>query len=106
KRAEVFKHWIKVAQKCYELSNFDTVMAILCTLNATAISRLKKTTALLPEKYKNMLAELRKSIDVSRNLAVIRAKLREAVPPCLPFVGMYLTDVSFHLPYSISFPLT
>jgi hypothetical protein len=32
---------------------------------------------------------------VSRNYAVLRQRLQNHVPPCLPFVGTYLTDLTF-----------
>jgi len=93
KRAVVIKHWIKIADRCLELNNYDSLMAIMCTLNASTISRLKKTWELVSLKTKQVLEHLRSVIDVSKNHAVLRARLRSHVPPCLPFLGTYLTDV-------------
>jgi len=93
KRAVVIKHWIKIADRCLELNNYDSLMAIMCTLNASTILRLKKTWELVSFKTKQVLEHLRSVIDVSKNHAVLRARLRSHVPPCLPFLGTYLTDV-------------
>lgn len=93
RRAVVIKHWIKIADRCLELNNYDSLMAIMCTLNASTISRLKKTWELVSQKTKMVLEHLRSVIDVSKNHAVLRARLRNHVPPCLPFLGTFLTDV-------------
>jgi hypothetical protein len=93
KRAIVIKHWIKIADRCLELNNYDSLMAIMCTLNASTVVRLKKTWELVSVKHKEVLENLRAVIDVSKNYAVLRARLRGHVPPCLPFLGTYLTDV-------------
>ncbi|KAM5437690.1 Ras guanine nucleotide exchange factor bud5 [Microsporum ferrugineum] len=95
KRAVVVKRWVKIASKCLELNNYDTLMAIICSLNSSTISRLKRTWELVPVKTKNLLENLREIVDVSRNYAVLRQRLQNHVPPCLPFVGTYLTDLTF-----------
>lgn len=99
RRAVVIKHWIKIADRCLELNNYDSLMAIMCTLNASTISRLKKTWELVSQKTKMVLEHLRSVIDVSKNHAVLRARLRNHVPPCLPFLGTFLTDVCFRIAY-------
>ncbi|PGH22907.1 hypothetical protein AJ80_02956 [Polytolypa hystricis UAMH7299] len=95
KRAAIIKQWVKIGTKCLELNNYDTLMAIVCSLNSSTISRLKRTWELVSQKTKNALDHLREIVDVSRNYAVLRQRLQNHVPPCLPFVGTYLTDLTF-----------
>ncbi|KAI1970276.1 Ras guanine nucleotide exchange factor bud5 [Ophidiomyces ophidiicola] len=95
KRAAVIKQWVKIATKCLELNNYDSLMAIICSLNSSTIARLKRTWELLSQKTKNTLETLREIVDVSRNYAVLRHRIQNHVPPCLPFVGTYLTDLTF-----------
>ncbi|EER26086.1 SH3 domain containing protein [Coccidioides posadasii C735 delta SOWgp] len=95
KRALVIKQWVKIASKCLELNNYDSLMAIICSLNSSTISRLKRTWELVSQKTKNILETLREIVDVSRNYAVLRHRIQNHVPPCLPFVGTYLTDLTF-----------
>jgi hypothetical protein len=95
RRAALIKHWVKIANKCLELNNYDTLMAIICSLNSSTISRLKKTWEVVSQKTKATLEHLRNIVDVSRNYAVLRSRLQNHVPPCLPFVGTYLTDLTF-----------
>lgn len=95
KRAATIKHWVKIANKCLELNNYDSLMAIICSLNLSMISRLKRTWDIVSQKTKASLEHLRSIVDVSRNYAVLRQRLQNHVPPCLPFVGTYLTDLTF-----------
>ncbi|KAA8649177.1 guanine nucleotide exchange factor [Aspergillus tanneri] len=95
KRAAIIKHWVKIANKCLELNNYDSLMAIICSLNSSMISRLKRTWEVVSQKTKTTLEVLRGIVDVSRNYAVLRQRLQGHVPPCLPFVGTYLTDLTF-----------
>ncbi|KAJ5812327.1 Guanine-nucleotide dissociation stimulator CDC25 [Penicillium riverlandense] len=95
KRAQIIKHWVKIANKCLELNNYDSLMAIICSINSSMISRLKRTWEVVSQKTKTTLEHLRGIVDVSRNYAVLRQRLQNHVPPCLPFVGTYLTDLTF-----------
>lgn len=95
KRAAIIKHWIKVCQKCISLNNYSSVYNIFCALESTSVQRLNKTWPLLSTKYKETMDHLRHLTDVTRNHAVYRAELRQRVPPCLPFMGLYLTDLTF-----------
>jgi hypothetical protein len=77
------------------LQNFNTLMAILAALNSSTIARLRKTWDGLSSKYKAILEVLRKATECTRNYAEYRAAIRAAVAPCLPFLGLYLTDITF-----------
>ncbi|GAM38864.1 hypothetical protein TCE0_034f09941 [Talaromyces pinophilus] len=95
KRALIIKQWVKIANKCLELNNYDSLMAIICSLNSSTIVRLKKTWELVSQKTKTTLDSLKEVVDVSRNYAVLRQRLQNCAPPTLPFVGVYLTDLTF-----------
>lgn len=95
RRAAVIKCWVKVANKCLELNNYDSLMAIVCSLNTSFVSRLKRTWELVSQKTKQTLDSLRNIVDVSRNYSVLRQRLQNHVAPCLPFLGVYLTDLTF-----------
>ncbi|KAI1812017.1 RasGEF domain-containing protein [Poronia punctata] len=95
KRAAVIKHWIKIASQCLELNNYDGLMAILCSLNSSVINRLRKTWDLVSPRRREMLKGLYAVVDPSNNTKALRARLQAHVPPCLPFLGMYLTDLTF-----------
>jgi hypothetical protein len=95
KRALVVKHWIKIAHQCSVLHNYDALMAITCALTDTSIKRLKMTWDAVPAKRKEMLKTLQATVDFNQNFKILRAQLHDQVPPCLPFLGMFLTDLTF-----------
>jgi hypothetical protein len=95
KRAVIIKQWVKIAGKCLELNNYDSLMSIICSLNSSMVLRLKKTWELVSAKTKARLEELKTITDVGRNYAVLRQRLQNHVAPCIPFVGIYLTDLTF-----------
>ena len=95
RRAAIIKHWIKVCSKCMSLNNYSSLYNIFCALESASIQRLNKTWPLLSHKYKETMDHLRHLTDVGRNHAVYRAELRQRVPPCLPFMGRYLSDLTF-----------
>ena len=95
KRAMVIKRWVKIAKRCLELNNYDSLMAIICALNSSTILRLKHTWDIVSSKTKTTLEHLKSVVDCSRNYASLRQRLQHSVPPCLPFVGTYLTDLTF-----------
>jgi hypothetical protein len=95
KRAMTIKQWVKIAAKCLELNNYDSLMAIICSLNSSMVNRLKRTWELVSAKTKARLDELKAVTDVGRNYAVLRQRLQNHIAPCIPFVGIYLTDLTF-----------
>ncbi|RKF55457.1 hypothetical protein GcM3_201004 [Golovinomyces cichoracearum] len=95
KRANVIKHWIKIAQKCLEFNNYDTLIAIICGVNSSTIVRLKKTWEAVSQRRKDLLNSLAAVVEPSKNYAGLRRRLHDHVPPCLPFLGMFLTDLTF-----------
>lgn len=95
KRALVIKQWIKIANQCLGLNNYDALMAITCALTDTSIKRLKFTWDAVSAKRKDMLKSLQSIVDFNQNYKVLRNRLHDHVPPCLPFLGMFLTDLTF-----------
>ena len=42
-RVKVIEYWIEVARECFNIGNFNSLMAIIAGLNMSPVSRLKKT---------------------------------------------------------------
>lgn len=95
KRALVIKHWTKVAMRCLDLNNYESLMAIMCSLNSSVVQRLRRTWEYVSKKTRARLDELNAIVDISRNHASLRRRLETPAAPCLPFLGIYLTDLTF-----------
>ncbi|KAI8073143.1 hypothetical protein BC940DRAFT_250624 [Gongronella butleri] len=96
-RVLVIKFWIKVADACLQLNNFNTLMTIRCALNSAGIARLKRTwdAVLRSTKYKTTYHTIDTIADSERNFAAYRKCLKQATPPGLPFLGIFLSDMVF-----------
>jgi hypothetical protein len=70
-------------------------MAIRSALDSTSIARLKKTWEYVSGKYRAMWEPIYRATDSQRNFAEYRQRLKTTVAPCLPFLGVYLTDMTF-----------
>ncbi|KAG8743328.1 hypothetical protein FRC10_012207 [Ceratobasidium sp. 414] len=95
KRTGLLKFFIKISDYCHDLNNFSTLRSILAALDSSTISRLNKTWAGLSAKSKVKLENLRKLTDHTRNHHEYRTRLRSVHGNAVPFLGLYLTDVTF-----------
>jgi len=94
-RAEVLEHFIKIAEKCMDLNNFNAMMEIISGLNTTSINRLKHTWNAISPKAQSLYSKMGQIMSPDKNYANFRHTLHTRQPPCLPYFGMYLTDLTF-----------
>jgi len=75
------------------------VLAIYSGLTSSPIHRLKKTWAILELKENQAIQaawkKLEEFTDSSNNHSKYRNTLHSINPPCVPFLGQYLTDLVF-----------
>ncbi|KAI7893884.1 ras guanine nucleotide exchange factor domain-containing protein [Mucor mucedo] len=95
KRAVVMKHWIFVAERCRLLNNYNTCMAILSAFDNGSIGRLKRTWELISARSMQILQNIRKLMGANRNFSEYREIIHNVNPPCIPFLGIYLQDLTF-----------
>ncbi|KAE9400617.1 ras GEF [Gymnopus androsaceus JB14] len=90
-RSNTVDFWIKVAEKCRNLNNFASMSAIINALSGTVISRLNLTW--LHVGRKNTLEKLLKFNEPSGGFSGYRHLHLHAEGSCVPFIGMYMTDL-------------
>ncbi|KAJ2869983.1 Ras guanine nucleotide exchange factor bud5, partial [Coemansia aciculifera] len=95
RRCRVLKYFIQLGIQLLALKNYDAVMAVKAAIFCAAVMRLKQTWSLLPKKFNIMCKRLHEAMDPDHNYANYRAILRRSQPPLLPFLGLYLTDLTF-----------
>ena len=94
-RANVVKHWLCVAEKCLSLNNLNALTSIMAAMTSSPIRRLTKTWELVPKKSLAMNEQLCSLISHHSNYGEYRRTLHRLDPPCVPFLGIYLTDLVF-----------
>jgi hypothetical protein len=94
-RRNLLKHWIRIADRCFELKNFNSLLSIVSALQSVNIMRLKRIWDLLSPKYHVMFQNLKKVLMPDKNFAFYRSKLKNISAPCIPYLGLYLSDLIF-----------
>eukprot|EP01094_Clydonella_sp_ATCC50884_P020725 TRINITY_DN4364_c0_g1_i1.p1 TRINITY_DN4364_c0_g1~~TRINITY_DN4364_c0_g1_i1.p1 ORF type:complete len:880 (-),score=376.47 TRINITY_DN4364_c0_g1_i1:260-2899(-) len=94
-RAQMVEKFIRVAKLLRDLSNFHTMMGVVTGLNISAITRLKFTMGEVDSKLLAHFKRLESTMDPSSSFKNYRKAVRAAMMPALPYLGVYLTDLTF-----------
>uniref|UniRef100_A0A8C1SQ19 Ras protein-specific guanine nucleotide-releasing factor 2a n=1 Tax=Cyprinus carpio TaxID=7962 RepID=A0A8C1SQ19_CYPCA len=94
-RAASIEKWLAVADICRCLNNYNGVLEITSALNRSAIYRLKKTWVKVCKQTKALMDRLQKIVSSEGRFKNLRETLKNCNPPCVPYLGMYLTDLAF-----------
>lgn len=95
RRAAVIKYFIAFAEQCRLLNNFNTLMSVLGALTSVPVERLTRTWQAVHQKSLAAYDQLKKIMRTDRNFAEYRDSLHSCNPPAIPFVGVYLQDLTF-----------
>ncbi|KAM9465433.1 rap guanine nucleotide exchange factor 1-like isoform 2-T2 [Salvelinus alpinus] len=89
-REKLLLKFIKIMKHLRKLNNFNSYLAILSALDSAPIRRLEwqKTTSEGLEEYCTL-------IDSSSSFRAYRAALADVEPPCIPYLGLILQDLTF-----------
>ncbi|KAM7396700.1 hypothetical protein PAMP_019723 [Pampus punctatissimus] len=94
-RVVVIEKWVAVADICRCLHNYNAVLEITSSLNRSSVFRLKKTWLKVSKQTKALIDKLQKLVSSEGRFKNLREALKNCDPPCVPYLGMYLTDLAF-----------
>ncbi|XP_022622247.1 rap guanine nucleotide exchange factor 1-like isoform X2 [Seriola dumerili] len=89
-REKLLLKFLKIMKHLRKLNNFNSYLSILSALDSAPLRRLdwQRSTAEALEEYSSL-------IDSSSSFRAYRAALAEVEPPCIPYLGLILQDLTF-----------
>lgn len=94
-RARMMAKFIKIAEHLRDLNNYNSLMAIIAGLSFSSVFRLHWTREEMPAQPQKTMKELEQIMSSESSFKVYRQRLAASDPPCIPYLGVYLTDLTF-----------
>ncbi|CCD70386.1 Rap guanine nucleotide exchange factor 1 [Caenorhabditis elegans] len=82
--------FVKIMKHLREMCNFNSYLAILSAIMSTPLARLEWS-----KNIKDALKEHTAVMDTAQSYKNYRALLQTAKPPCVPYIGIILQDLTF-----------
>ncbi|XP_031332438.1 guanine nucleotide-releasing factor 2 isoform X3 [Photinus pyralis] len=89
-REKYFMKYIKIMKHLRKINNFNSYLALLSALDSAPIRRLE-----WQKHVQEGLKEYCALIDSSSSFRAYRQALAETQPPCIPYIGLVLQDLTF-----------
>ncbi|XP_078472054.1 uncharacterized protein LOC144733917 isoform X2 [Lampetra planeri] len=89
-REKMLIKFVKILKCLRKLNNFNSYLAILSAADSVPIRRLD-----WHKQTRERLAEHTSIMDSSSSFRAYRAELADAQPPCIPYLGLVLQDLTF-----------
>ncbi|KAL2719369.1 ras-specific guanine nucleotide-releasing factor 2-like isoform X1, partial [Vespula squamosa] len=94
-RVAAIEKWAAVADISRVLHNYNGVLQICAAFTNTSVYRLKKTWEKVSKTTKQTIEKLQNIVSSDGRFRNLRDALHRCDPPCIPYLGLYLTDLSF-----------
>ncbi|RKP20447.1 ras GEF [Rozella allomycis CSF55] len=78
-----------------EINDYNSLKCVLSALESTPIYRLQKTWAMIPRKDQVLYERLLEIMSMKDNNKAYRERLLNTKPPCIPYLGLYLSDITY-----------
>ncbi|KAI6181816.1 hypothetical protein M3Y98_00869700 [Aphelenchoides besseyi] len=95
RRAQLITYFIKLAKKLYQLNNLHSTWALISALNTQAIFRLELTWEKVSKHDRHSMERMAELFSERDNFRALRLYMENAAMPCIPHLGLYLTDMVF-----------
>ncbi|KAJ6226810.1 guanine nucleotide exchange factor [Anaeramoeba flamelloides] len=96
KRVSLISKLIKIAEKCLQINNLNTLIEIIIALTHPAIYRLRQTWNKIPKDLIQTWKNISRFSKKSNNYKELKQKLKStqiSPNPVLPYLGIFLSDL-------------
>lgn len=93
-RVACIEKWAAIADICRCMNNYNGVLQICAAFVNSSVYRMKKTWEKVPKSTKQTIEKLQDLVSSNGRFKNMRDALHRCDPPCIPYLGMYLTDLS------------
>ncbi|CAF1335181.1 unnamed protein product, partial [Didymodactylos carnosus] len=94
-RVQCIEKWGTIADICRYLRNFNGVLQIVAAFVNSAVFRLKNTWDRISKQNKQVINKLQNLVHSDGKFKNLRDTLSRVDPPAVPYLGLYLSDLSF-----------
>ncbi|XP_078036971.1 ras-specific guanine nucleotide-releasing factor 2-like [Augochlora pura] len=94
-RVAAIEKWAAVAHISRVLNNYNGVLQICAAFTNSSVYRLKKTWEKVSKTTKQNIEKLQNIVSSDGRFKNLRSALHRCDPPCIPYLGLYLSDLSF-----------
>eukprot|EP00300_Choanocystis_sp_HF-7_P009228 c16327_g1_i2.p1 GENE.c16327_g1_i2~~c16327_g1_i2.p1 ORF type:complete len:314 (+),score=47.62 c16327_g1_i2:463-1404(+) len=94
-RARAMTKIMRLAKCLANLNNFSSTLALISAINEASLSRLRVTREEVPGAVMQQFKALEVTLSADRSHRAYREHLKSTNPPCVPYLGVYLTDLTF-----------
>eukprot|EP01080_Neovahlkampfia_damariscottae_P010788 gene10788-3405_t len=94
-RAKNLSFAINLASEFKSLNNINGIYEVISSLNLASVHRLKQTWNLISQRDKTTYDELQQYVSNDQNFKFMRDQISICIPPLVPYLGLFLTDLTF-----------
>jgi len=94
-RVYVVKKFIRILECLLEMNNFHGIMEILAGLRLSPVHRLKATWGKIESSKVKVMEDISTLMHTEGSYKAYRSVLNTCQPPCVPYLGVFLQDLTF-----------
>ncbi|KAJ3425553.1 ras guanine nucleotide exchange factor a [Anaeramoeba flamelloides] len=94
-RAKMYTRFLKIGKYFLEMNNFDSIMSTIGGYTNPSVKRLKKTIDEVPKNIVKYFNEFKNLLKHEQGYKDYRERLDKTEPPLVPYLGIFLTDITF-----------
>ncbi|KAJ3441395.1 ras guanine nucleotide exchange factor i-related [Anaeramoeba flamelloides] len=94
-RAKMYSKFLKIGRHLLDIQNYDSLMSIVAGYMHSGVKRLKLTISEVPKNIIKYFHEFKSILSHEKGYRTFRELLDRKEPPLIPYLGMFLTDITF-----------